>query len=553
MRPTLSPLHVSLAVLTALLSGCGGGNDDAPAALTAAESRAWCEALPTDPGLARTTVTAVYHAEGTRRVGNVPTEAPLPGHCVVEGKIDPRVGVDGNNYYIGFRLSLPDNFNGRFLYLGGGGNDGSLADTSRTAGISGATPSPLGQGFAVVSTDAGHQGPTAASFGSDPQARIDHAYNAHDKTAQAAKALIASRYKKPASYSYFAGCSGGGRQGMMFSQRFPDYFDGIIAGAPAMRVSSGATIAAMWNHSKLTAAAPLQDGAPILAQALSNTDLNLLADAVLKQCDGADGAVDGMVSKTNSCTFDPAVLQCTGAKTDSCLTPQQVSAVKDVFGGPRNSSGDPLYFGQPWDSGIRAPGWRAWTLGTSTTATPNSAYVSLMADALRNEFFTPPDPAFDILKFNFDTDPLRMESFSRVYDTYRDTTLSAYRASGGKLMIIHGMADPIFSATESQNYYDRLTANNGGLASTKQFARAFYVPGMAHCSGGPATDSFDSIQAMVDWVEKGVAPERIEAKALPNNAYFPNRTRPLCPHPQFAKYKGTGSLEDSANFQCSDS
>lgn len=561
MRPFTLPTHVSVVVLTSLLTACGGGGSDdppvvtptTPVALTAEESQAWCNALPAAPGLARTLVTTVYHAEGTRRVGNLPSEALLPGHCVVEGKIDPRVGVDGNNYYIGFRLSLPDNFNGRFLYLGGGGNDGSLADTSRTAGISGATPSPLGQGFAVVSTDAGHQGPTAASFSSDPQARIDHAYNAHDKTAQAAKALIASRYRKPAAHSYFAGCSGGGRQGMMFSQRFPDYFDGIIAGAPAMRVSSGATTAAMWNHGKFTAAAPLTGGAPILAQTLSNADLNLLGDAVLQQCDAADGAADGMVSKTNSCSFDPVVLQCTGAKTASCLTAQQVSAVKDVFAGPRNSFGTPLYFGQPWDSGVRAPGWRSWTLGSSTTAMPNSAYVSLMSDALRNEFFTPPDPTFNILSFNFDLDPLRMEPFSQVYDTYRDTTLSSYRASGGKLMIVHGMSDPIFSATESQHYYDQLTINNGGLASTKEFARAFYVPGMNHCAGGPATDSYDSIQAMVDWVEKGVAPERMVAKALPNNAYFPNRTRPLCPHPQFAKYKGTGSIEDAENFSCSDS
>ena len=572
MRPaTLSP-HASMLVLAGLLTACGGGGggvdlvvapggEQPPAVanpqvpvLTAAQSRAWCEGLPASPGLANTTVTTVYHPENTRRVGNVGTGDLLPGHCVVEGKMDPRVGVDGNNYHIGFRLSLPDNFNGRFLYLGGGGNDGSLGDTSRTASISGGTPSPLGQGFAVVSTDAGHQGPTAASFGADPQARIDHAYNAHDKTAQAAKALIAARYSKPADHSYFAGCSGGGRQGMMFSQRFPDYFDGIIAGAPAMRVSSGATVAAMWNHIKLTAAAPLNgDGAPVLSQALSNDDLNLLADRILQQCDAADGATDGMVGKTTSCTFDPAVLQCAGAKTATCLSPQQVSAVKDVFGGPRNSFGTALYFGQPWDAGIRAPGWRAWTLGTSTTATPNSAYAALMSDALRNEFFTPPDPTFDILTFNFDTDPLRMEQFSQVYDTYRDTTLAAYRASGGKLMIVHGMADPIFSATESQRYYDQLVVNNGGLASTKQFARAFYVPGMTHCSGGPATDNYDAIQAMVDWVEKGVAPDRILAKALPTNAWFPNRTRPLCPYPQFAKYKGSGSLEDAENFTCSDS
>jgi hypothetical protein len=570
MRAFTLSTHVGMVVLAGVLAGCGGDGDDdvvvtptpggGPVAtpgnppLTAEQSRAWCTGIPASQGLANTTITTVYHAEGTRRPGNATTGDFLPGHCVIEGKIDPRTGVDGKSYYTGFRLSLPDNFNGRFLYLGGGGNDGSLRDTSTAPSASIGTPSPLQQGYAVVSTDAGHQGATAESFGADPQARIDHAYAAHDKTARAAKALIENRYRAPASYSYFAGCSGGGRQGMMFSQRFPDYFDGIIAAAPAMRVSSGATVAAMWSHNKLTAIAPRNDaGAPILSQALSNGDLNLLADRITQQCDAADGAADGMVSNTNSCNFDPVVLQCSGAKTDSCLTAQQVSAVKDVFGGPRNSFGTPLYFSQPWDPGIRTPDWRAWVLGTSTTATPNSRYVTLMADALRHEFFTPPQPNFDILNFNFDVDPLRMEAFSQVYDTYRDTTLAAYRGSGGKLMIIHGMADPIFSATESQRYYDRLVLNNGGLASTKQFARAFYVPGMNHCSGGPATDNFDALKSMVDWVEKGQAPDSIPARAAANNPYFPNRSRPLCAYPQFAKYKGSGSLDDAANFSCSDS
>ncbi|KQP37068.1 DUF6351 family protein [Pseudorhodoferax sp. Leaf274] len=545
--------HIAFPLSTfalALLAGCGGGSGASLLELDAKAAEAACADMVTKSGLPATTLTTRYVADGTRRPGTLTSGDYLGGHCVVTGSRDARTGTDGKPYAIGFELSLPDRWNGRFLYLGGGGNDGTLRDTSLSSSISIGTPSPLGQGYAVVSADAGHQG-TSASFGADPQARIDHAYNAHDKTAQSAKALIAWRYGQAPNYSYFSGCSGGGRQGMMFSQRFPSYFDGITAGAPAMRVSSGATVAAMWNNRKFNDIAPLgADGKPVLSQALSNGDLNLVANAVLAACDAGDGAVDGLVQNTRACSFDPAVLQCTGAKNDSCISAAQVGALKAVFGGPKNTAGQALYAGQPWDPGIRDSGWRAWTLGTSTTATPNSRYITLMLDALRNEFFTPADPTFDALAFNFDTDPARMEAFSTVYDTYRDTQLAAYKARGGKLLFIHGMADPIFSAKDTVDYYERLAASNGGIAATQGFARNFLVPGMAHCSGGPATDTYDSLQAMVDWVEKGVAPDTIAARASATNAYFPNRTRPLCAYPKFAKYKGTGNIEDAANFSC---
>ena len=549
-HPTLTvPLS---AIALALLAGCAGG-DDAWLQLDAKASQARCAEIATSGPLVATTLSTAYVANGTKRPGTLTTGDFLPGHCVVTGAIGARTGTDGKPYATGFQLSLPDNWNGRFLYLGGGGNDGTLRDTSLSSSISVGTPSPLGQGYAVVSTDAGHSG-TSAIFGLDAQARIDHAYAAHDKTATSAKELIRQRYGRKPVYSYFSGCSGGGRQGMMFSQRFPSYFDGITAGAPAMRVSSGATVAAMWNNKKFTDIAP-QDGSGnrILSQALSNGDLNLVAGAIANACDAADGAVDGLVAHTKACTFDPVVLQCSGAKTDSCITPAQVGALKDVFGGPKNSAGQQLYAGQPWDPGIRDAGWRAWTLGTSATVVPNSRYNVLMLDALRYEFFTPAEPGFDALAFNFDTDPARMEAFSAVYDTYRDTQLAAYKARGGKLLFIHGMADPIFSATDTVDYSEKLAANNGGIAATQSFSRNFLVPGMAHCSGGPATDTYDSLQAMVDWVEKGVAPDTIAARATATNAYYPNRTRPLCAYPKFAKYKGTGSIEDAANFSCSES
>lgn len=538
------------ALLPFALAACGGSNDGPMWPPANGAYSAACTGLAASAKLAGTTLATSYVPPDSKRPGGAATGAFLPGHCVVTGSINPRVGVDGKNYAIGFQLSLPDNWNGRFLFVGGGGNDGVLRDTSLSTSISIGTPSPLGQGFAVVSTDGGHIG-TTASFGADPQARIDHAYNSYDKTAVSAKSLIATHYGRKPDRSYFSGCSGGGRQGMVFSQRFPDYFDAITAGAPAMRVSSGATVAAMWNTIAFNAIAP-QDasGNRILSQAFSNADLNLVANAVKSSCDAADGVADGMVNNTKACQFNPVVLQCSGAKGGDCLSAGQVDALAKVFTGPRNSAGQALYAGQPWDPGLAAPGWRAWTLGSATTATPDARYITLMVDALINEFFTPPDLTFNPLAFNFDTDPARMAAYSAIYDTYADDKLTAFRQRGGKLLLIHGMSDPIFSAKDTVDYYERLAANNGGMASTQGFARTFLVPGMNHCSGGPATDSFDSIQTMVDWVEKGVAPDTIAARALPTQTDYPNRKRPLCPYPQFAKYKGTGSVEDAGSFVC---
>jgi len=338
---------------------------------------------------------------------------------------------------------------------------------------------------------------------------------------------------------------------MMFAQRFPDYFDGIVVCAPAMSVSSGATIAAAWDTAQFLAAAPTDDsGQRILSRAFSNADLDLVSRRILASCDGADGAVDGMVQDVTRCRFDPASLRCDGAKTDTCLLPDQVTALTRVFDGPVDSSGRRLYVGQPWDPGIRAPGWRQWKLGTSITAMPNAANTTLMAGALAYQFFTPPDPSFALSSFDFDRDPARMDAYSQVFDTFRDATLDRFRARGGRLLMFHGTADGIFLASESVEYYTRLAENNGGVAATREWARLFLIPGMNHCSGGPATDSFDGLAAIEGWVERGVAPELVPAAATSTNAWFPNRTRPLCPYPAVARYTGTGSLEAAANFQC---
>jgi hypothetical protein len=523
------------------LASCGGG-DGTP---SAAQS---CTALATQ-ALPVTRITkADLVAGGTERAPGVSSGPFLPEHCVVQGSINERTGIDERPYAIGFELRLPTEWNGRFLFQGGGGNDGVVAPAvGRNTGASGAQDNALLRGFAVATTDAGHQGANAL-FGLDPLARIDQAYNAYDQVTQRVRTLMSARYGRVPDRSYFIGCSGGGNQAMVVAQRFPQYFDGVIAGAPSMRVAKGASISVAWVHQQFTAIAPRDSaGNPIVSQSFSNADLQLVADGIKTTCDASDNATDGLVSNPAACSFDPAVLQCTGAKTASCLSASQVTALKSAFAGPRNSAGAPLYTSWPWDPGIADPGWRAWTLGSSTTATPNSIFALLMEPTIGYEFVTPPDPSLRILNFNFDTDPSRMDAFDSIYGAWRDTTMAGFRQRGGKMILHHGMADAIFSANESAQWYRDLAANNGGLSTTQTFARLFQVPGMTHCSGGPSTDAFDGLTAIVDWVEKGQAPERIIASGT---AALPGVTRPLCPYPRYARYNGSGAINDAANFTC---
>lgn len=539
-------MHVrSLATLVAAVAVAGTWVG-AQRASTDASGADACVALAS-LALANTTLTTVYAEASAATTGRGSLPA-LPAHCIVRGAIGRRTGVDGKTYETRFELRLPSAWSGRFFYQGGGGNDGSVNPAiGRNTGSFDETA--LARGFAVVSTDAGHQG-GGPEFALDPQARIDHAYASHERTASTARMLIGRFYGRRPDKSYFVGCSGGGRQGMMFAQRYPDYFDGISVCAPAMSVSSGATIAAAWDTIAFTAAAPAgADGRPVLSRAFSTADLDLVSKATLQACDAGDGVTDRMVQRPDRCRFDPAVLRCAGEKTDGCLSAAQVTALARAFAGPRDAAGRALYVGQPWDPGIAAPGWRMWKLGSSPTGTPNAINATLMAGALAHQFLTPPDPAFAITSFDFDRDPARMEATSREFDTYRDVAMSAFRARGGKLLMFHGTADGIFSASESIDYYERMS-NAGGPVPTRAWARLFLVPGMNHCSGGMATDSFDGLTALVNWVEKAVAPEHILASAPPNSAYFPGRTRPLCPFPTYARYTGTGDIEDAANFAC---
>lgn len=551
MTPSSCPLFVLAAALA--LSACSplnrGAEPALPSPVTVADAATRCSTLAGVAAERLRITTAEWVPAGQVRArdpqANREVGEPLPAHCLVRGRLDERIGVDREPYHTGFELRLPAAGNGRLLYQGGGGNDGVLnMAVGRNTGALGWADNGLQRGFAAVSTDAGHQSP-GPLFGLDPKAREEHAWRAHWRTATTARLLFERWYGRAPQRSYFIGCSGGGRQGMMFTQRFPELFDGVVAQAPAMRVSEGATIAAAWTVQQfLQVAPPGPDGRPVLAEAISPRQLQRVADEIVARCDAADGLADGLVGDTALCRIDPARLVCP-AGGEGCLSAAQARALSAVMAGPVNRDGGRLYFGWPWDPGIAHPGWRAWTLGQSRTGEPDARHVTLMSGALGFEFVTPPDPTLTVANFDFERDPQRMQSFHRVYGTADDVLLKPFQQRGGKLMLVHGMADPIFSALETVDYQQRVTAAHGEAAASR-FVRTFLVPGMNHCAGGPATDAFDGLSAIVDWVEQGRAPERLLARGT---TVVPGIARPLCPYPRIARYKG-GDTASADSFEC---
>jgi hypothetical protein len=258
-----------------------------------------------------------------------------------------------------------------------------------------------------------------------------------------------------------------------------------------------------------------------------------------------------MVNNVKACRFKPETLQCTGAKTAECLSKEQVLAISSAFAGPMNKQGEKIYMTQPWDPGIAARGWRGWKLRSAPDGQNDANNIRLMGGALGMVFSTSANVQLNTTNFDLEKDFGKFDLFSKLYDTYHDDKMQTYFNRSSKFMIVHGMADGIFSADESIDYFERLSANHGGIDAVQTKARLFLVPGMNHRHGGAVTDKFDMIDAMVQWVEKGIAPERIEAQALPNHPQLPNRSRPLCPYPRHAKYVVQGNVEASTSFTCS--
>jgi pimeloyl-ACP methyl ester carboxylesterase len=506
----------------------------------------------------------------------------LPGHCQVQGIINERTGTDGFQYGDMFevRLPTPADWNGRFMFQGGGGTEGSLPDATGTA----RTLSPtLAHGWAVASQDGGHENshlPYPNAFYLEPQAVIDHAYRSIDATTQTAKFLIEAYYGQKPKHSYFVGCSTGGRQGMVFSQNFPDYYDGIIAGDPVFDLEA-ISLGEAWSvaHIKAITPPPIRkqlNGHPILYPAFPESDQNLFQSALLAACDHLDGIVDGVIDNPSACqaTFDPATfvfpnggqpLQCVGAKTATCLSPAQVDAIKKINEGPRNALGqtikspaggvvkdhaDNTVRGYAYDGGYMTPyGIPPRKIGTPTS-TPGDFFLGL--GQFPYGWISPPDPSFDPLSFNFDADIPRLNSQSPMVTYSTSLNIAEFKQRNGKIIWYHGLSDPGPSATSTIEYYKEMAARNEGFENTMKFARLFLVPNMGHCGGGAATDQFDPLTPLVDWVEHGIAPDTILASGTNFTSAPTTRSRPLCPYPKEVRYVGPkgGDLSIATNYKC---
>jgi len=453
----------------------------------------------------------------------------IPSYCRADGAIDQRTGADGKSYAISFAIALPDNWNGRFLFQGGGGLNGTV--NPPLGGQAAGDAPALARGFAVVSTDTGHKGAVFdASFMKDQMASLNFAYISVGKVAVLAKQIIAQYYGQPAKHSYYSGCSTGGREGMLMSQRYPTYFDGIISGDPAMRTGYS-NIGLTWARVAFAQIAPKDtSGKPDPTKDFSDGDKKLLADAIMSSCDAKDGLKDGMIFNPEACHFDPAVLQCQGAKTDSCLTSQQTGALEKAFSGPKDSRGNQVYSSFPWDTGY-----------LSGVGGPFGSFLPSAG----------PNPLASVLPpADLDIDKLVAGVEANENQALTDTTwtnLSTFFGHGGKLAFYHGTSDPVFSPFDTLAYYEKMVSANGGLDLAINSSRFFFVPGMNHCQGGPATlDKFDLLGAVVNWVEDGTAPDFVVA----TGKAFPGRSRPLCAYPKHAQYRGQGNPEDAGSFEC---
>jgi len=474
-----------------------------------------CETIKTLPlpnstiTLAQTVPPGGFSAPGGR---GADAYKSVPAFCRVAATLTPVADSE-----IKLEVWLPESgWNGKLQSVGNGAWAGTIGY--------GAMAPAVTAGYAAASTDTGHTGNNANFITGHPEKVIDFGYRAVHEMTVAAKAIINAYYGSGPKYSYWTGCSTGGRQALMEAQRYPDDYDGILAGAPAIYASR------------------LQGTQVWASQAVHKSEASfippakfpIIRDAVLQQCDALDGVKDGVLENPTRCKFDPKVLTCKAGDATSCLTPAQVDAAAKLYSGPKNSKGQQLFPGlQPGSE----PGWN--------TLAGNQP-MGLASDVYKYLVFN--DPNWDYKSLNPETDfPLAEKAVGNTLDA-TNPNLKPFIERGGKLIIYHGWSDPGIPPMNTVQYYNNVVKALGGQSKTANSVRLFMIPGMNHCAGGPGTDRFDGIGTLAKWVETGKAPDSIVASH--QTAGKVDRTRPLCPYPQTAVYKGAGSTDEAANFLC---
>lgn len=434
---------------------------------------------------------------------------------------------------IGFEVWMPTTtWNGKFEGVGSGGSLGAIGYTSLADGIK--------RGYATMANDNGHAG-SMWTFAQFPEKVIDFGYRAQHVTTVLGKVVTEAFYGGAPQHSYFVGCSQGGHHALMELQRFPEDYDGIVGGDPANDWTH-LMVAELFNSLE----ASLRDP----ANALPASKLAVITQAVVAECDAKDGLADGLVTDPRRCTFNPDTLLCPGDDQPTCLTAPQLEAVKQIYAGPRNPrTGEQIFPGAPKSS--EAISWQGLWVDVSLPG--GSSY----------EFFTHgvfgDDPTFDYLSFDFDADVAYTDAKPAAGETYASALnainpdITGFRDRGGKLIMYHGFSDGFITPYNTIRYYNEVVATVGqgqtALEETQQFARLFMVPEMGHCAGGPGPTSFDALAALERWVEEGIAPDRIIGSHL-NPDMTVAFTRPLCPYPQEARYRGHGSIDEAGSFVC---
>lgn len=493
--------------------------------------------------------------------------------CLVSGVMAQRMGVDGKRYAVRFELRLPQYWQGRFAYQFNSGYGGEVAPAiGKMTGLT-SRQFAINQGFAVVSSNGGHdasQYPEAGlagftGFGHDPEARRYYGYATVQALNPIARALVESYYQAPIRYSYGLGQSHGGRMAMVAASRFPEMFDGLLIGYPGFN-SPKAALQHAWDVQALRR---VDDN---IQQALSKRDLIIFTKRLLDECDALDGISDDMIFAVEACQkkFQPTALVCKSRFDRDCLPLNTVAALIRMHKGPHNSQNQALYTSWVYDTGMRSSNWRMWKVESTLPGLNSQPLGAVMGAASLASLFTTPPTQIPgdiygmeryLYSFDFDRDASKIHSTDQQFQTSAmaimtppdaiKPTLTEFKAAGGKMILFHGNSDPVFSVKDTVRWYDFL--DFGLVGRAHEFVRLYRVPGMPHGEGGPSADRFNLLRPLVSWVESNQAPQEIVAATRADNPEITARmagiTRPLCPHPAYAKYQ-RGDLRYASSFQC---